>query len=118
MFLVNSNPSEIKEFMTMAIEGNVAPNFAHFRTEIPNIQSSDLAISDFKEEEGIFFASVFRDRFSPNVSGTYDQRMFKGDTMRSIWCKVWIQFDGNSDPLKLRAVNVGYKASLGHNTIQ
>lgn len=116
MFLINNEPSKVKEFMNMIVEGNLMPDFVHCRTELPNIQSTDLEDTDFSTREGVFYAYIKRDRLSPNVSGSYNLKMNTGDKMRGQWLKVMLQFDGTGI-LQLRFVNVGYKLSSGHSKI-
>lgn len=115
-FIINNEPSKIKEYITMAVEGNVKPDFVHFRTETPNVQSSDLEDTDFVGKEGVFYTYIKRDRLSPNVSGSYLLKQNIGDKLRGPWLKVYMQFEG-SELLQLRFVNIDYKISSGHTKI-
>jgi hypothetical protein len=116
MFLLNADPSKIKEYSTMAIEGNIKPDFVHLQTETPNLQRTDLRADDFIGKEGVFYTYIKRDRLSPNVTGSYLLKQNIGDKMRGPWIKVMLQFEG-SELLQFRFVNIDFKMSAGHTKI-
>jgi len=117
-------PSAIKTWLNIAIESNIAPTYTHFRTEFPAdntggslYQSSDLVQSDYRMRENrVFEAAILRDRTSPNVSGTADQKLLTGDKMRGAWVYVMLEWDTNS-LLQIRFINVGHSKVAGHNNI-
>jgi len=92
MFAVNKNPSAIKIILSASLEGNLRPSFTHFRSEVPYEQSSDLVKGDYVDREGQFYAGLFRDRLSPNVPGTPDQKMMTGDRMRTAALRSMMEF--------------------------
>lgn len=115
-FILNEEPNIVKEFLTLSIEGNALPDFAHFRTERPNVQSSDSqSQSEFTTREGVFYLDLKRDRLSPNTTGSFDVKLYKGDKMRGQWLKVYCKFETNS-LIQIRFFNVGYTKSLGGTT--
>jgi hypothetical protein len=113
MFAINAEPSKPKVLSAISVEANVSPDYVHFRTEYPDIQSSDFVTADFTEKEGIFYASALRDRLSPNSAGTYDEKLFTGDKLRGTYVYVLIEF-WTSSIVQLKAVNVSFVDSIGH----
>lgn len=124
-FVVNSNPSAIKDIRVVGIEGNTIPNFSVFYSEYPNIQISDLANTDtdiqgnllWQNKEGVQYASVLRDRLSPNVSGTADEKLRTGDLILSAYTFVMLEWREYSNKLIINFVNISYEVSRGHNLI-
>lgn len=113
-FIVNEEPNIVKQFLTLSVEGNMEPTFCVLLTEIPNVQITDITDS-WVNREGILYAPILRDRLSPNVSGTYDAKLFTGDRLRSNWCKVYIEFTTN-ELLQVRFFNCGAMKDAGHKT--
>ncbi len=110
-FIVNEESQYVKEFITLNVEGNLQPTFVMLLTEKPNLQVSDIS-SDSDEwlvREGIQYAKrgIQRDRLSPNVSGTFDAKLYTGDKMRGNWCKILIKFD-TRQLLQIRFLNIEY----------
>jgi hypothetical protein len=113
-FIVNELPNVIKEFLSLSVEGNQTPTFTHLRCSTPNVQSSDL-ISEWVLREGVRNTPILRDRLSPNTTGTYDEKLFKGDRMRGNWLYVWTEFD-TIEQLQIRYFNVIFAKSSGNKT--
>jgi hypothetical protein len=104
-----------KIYESVSIEGDT-PDIVHVRTEVPYVQSSDLRASDFVNKEGVKYAPVLRDRLSPNVSGTFDQKVFTGDVMRGEVALFQGVFLAPSTNKLWKFVNLGFIPSRGHNT--
>jgi len=113
MFVVNSQPEFVKIMEAIAIESDVTPNFVHFRTELPNIQSTDLIEGEFKILEGNQYADIRRDKLSPNTPGEYSDKLIKGDPVRGTYALVMVEFEGATD-FEIRFINVRYLQSSGH----
>jgi hypothetical protein len=115
---------DIKAYESVSIEGNT-PDIFHTRTEVPNIQSSDLRgaalndqtkmAGDFRVNEGVNYAPVLRDRLSPNASGTFDQKIYTGDVMRGENALFQGVFSSPSSKKYLNFVSIGFIPSRGHN---
>lgn len=116
MFVANAKPNKPKVYTNIAIEANMAPVSAVFYSTDPYEQITDLVASDFKEKEGVWYANLWRDRLSPNVTGTAVEKMYKGDKIRSSALKVQLEFATNVKKLQLKFVNIGYHESKGHST--
>jgi hypothetical protein len=114
MFLSNSNPTKLKIFSNIAIEGNMAPKRCIFYALNPNMQITDLYAEDFVLKEGTFYAEILRDRLSPNVVGTAEERMYIGDKIRAYALMCQIEFDTTVEKLQLKMVNIGHHIAAGH----
>lgn len=113
-FACNQTPSAVKNFKSVAIESNAEPSWLHMRTEFPNVQSTELVQGEFTDKEGIWYASLFRDRLSPNASGSLDQIMINGDPMTGQYLLCRLEFSEAGDQLNFRFANVYYDQSEGH----
>lgn len=116
MFLSNLEPNKPKVYSNIAVEANMAPVRAIFYSTDPYEQITDLVESDFILKEGVYYANIWRDRLSPNTTGTPDQKMYKGDKIRSSALKVQLEFATDEKKLQLKFVNIGYHISKGHST--
>lgn len=108
----NEAGNSIKSYDTVAIEGD-CPDRVHVRTETPFVQSSDLIAGDFVDHEGVKYSSIYRDRLSPNATGTPEQRLFTGDKMRGEIAKFAIYFDRPSTKKEIKFVNINFDQSKG-----
>lgn len=109
----NEAGNTIKTFESMAIEGD-QPDHVHIRTEVPYEQSSDLISTDFKNNEGVLYASIYRDRLSPNVLGTPENKLYKGDKMRGEIGKFAIIYKAPTTLKQLKFVSINFIPSKGH----
>lgn len=109
----NEAGNTIKTFESIAIEGDL-PDHVHVRTEAPYEQSSDLIASDFRNNEGVLYASIFRDRLSPNVEGTPENKLYKGDKMRGEIGKFSIIYKAPTTLKQLKFVSINFIPSKGH----
>ena len=128
-------PSAVKVFHSLAIEGDTPPSFAHFRTEgkymdrnssgdvLSNptyseyIQSSDLSDYEFRQLEGVYYASILRDRLEPAPASydatTYDSNMITGQKLINQFMLFTLEFD-NTSKLKVRFADIGFNVQRGH----
>lgn len=114
MFTCNQNPSEVKTIKAIGLEADATPTWTHIRTEWPNVQSTELLNTEYTDKEGRYYASLFRDRLSPNTSGSVDVKMLGGDVMRGQYVLVNIEFAGAGSQLNLRFATIYYNQSYGH----
>jgi hypothetical protein len=113
-YISNQEPSNVKVWTSVAIEGNALPSLTEFSNELPYVQFTDLLVSDFTKKEGVFYATLFRDKNSPNVASG-QSALLTGDKMRSQTLKVHLKFTSTTDEVILKHVNIIYKDSSGHN---
>jgi len=105
-----------KAYLSVSVEGS-KPDLVHSRTEVPNVQSSDIRGNEFFIKEGVNYAPLMRDRLSPNVSGGYDQKIMQGDPVRGEIGKFQVNYSLPTNPKDLKLFNIGFIISRGHNTI-
>lgn len=111
-FPINEGGNTIKFLDNIAIEGNT-PDRVHIRTEVPYVQSSDLVKDDFRLIEGVNYSSIYRDRLSPNTSGTVTDKLYKGDSMIGEIGKMMLVYTQPSTMKELKFVNVAITPSSG-----
>lgn len=107
--------SEIKTYMSIGVEGE-KPDIAHIRTEVPNVQSSDLRSADFEVKEGVNYSPIYMDRLSPNATGTPEQRLLKGDRIRGEVGLFHIIFTNPTVAKVVKFFSVVFNPSRGHDS--
>jgi hypothetical protein len=91
------------------VESDVAP-YVHIRTELPYVQSTDIAPSEFKRFDSVWYGEVKRDRLTPGFD-TPEEGLISGDVVRGQFIKCYISF---SDKFTLRFVNLELQKDRGH----
>lgn len=105
----------IKSYDTVAVEGDV-PDRIHVRTEVPNVQSSDLVKADFKSLEGAWYAPLYRDRLSPNTGSTTPEvNLYTGDKIRGELAKFMLVYTQPTSIKQLKLFNINFDASRGQS---
>jgi len=115
-FIINEEPNIEKQYLTLSVEGNgFEPSWVHHRTELPNVQSTDC--EEWENRSGVLYEAngILRDRLSPNVSGTFDEKLFTGDKMLGQWMKVYVEFE-TRELIQIRFFNVGAVVYNGQKT--
>lgn len=111
----NEAGNSIKSYDSIAIEGSV-PDKVHIRTEVPNLQSSDLVKSDFKSIEGTWYSPLYRDRLSPNTgSSDYTVNLYKGDKIRGEIAKFQVVYTQPTSMKQLKFVDINFDPSRGQS---
>lgn len=117
----NLNASALKVLNNISLESSVAPDFTVAMTNYPNVQITDLktnlAGSDYRNQEGVFYADFFRDRLSPNTTGTADEKLYKGDSLTDFSIFVMAEFQQYSQLAWVAFLDIGYSLSRGHKSI-
>jgi hypothetical protein len=101
----------------IVMESSVAPDFTVVYTTLPNTQITDLINTDYVNQEGILYARLFRDRLSPNATGTPDQKLMTGDILISQIPQIMAEFQQYSSIIYINFVDVGFNLSRGQNFI-
>lgn len=112
-FVSNQPPNVVKRYQGISLETDEAPSYVHIRTEIPDVQSSDLVELEFSNLEGIPYASFRKDGLSPNISGTRLNKQARGDDMIGRYAKIFVEFAKNRT-FVTRMVNIISRPSSGH----
>ncbi len=110
---VNEAPNNIKIFHAFSIEGDRAPSTTYLETRHPNNQITNMVTADCELKEGVYYAPIYRDRISPNVSGSNDEKMFTGDKMRGN-VGFFTNYFTTPSAFTIRFINVNVKNSSGH----
>lgn len=113
----NTNPSVIADLFNIALECNLIPNYSVAYTKLPDEQITDLVESDYVNKEGVQVAEWFRDRLSPNQTGTAEDKMYKGDVFKSNVPLIQLEFSIYDKQLILFSINLGFEVSIGNNQI-
>lgn len=112
--IINEEPNIVKQYLSLSIEGNAQPSWTHIRTESYNVQSSDI-VDEWVSRENVLYSPILRDRLSPNVTGSFDDKLFTGDRMKGAWAKIYVEWTTNQ-LLQIRFITAGAIKALGHNT--
>jgi hypothetical protein len=64
----------------------------------------------------MLYSEIFRDRVSPNATGTADEKMYTGDKMRGQYANMSLVWATPSN-FVIRFVNANVKDSIGHNKL-
>lgn len=85
-FISNAEPSELKNYQSIALDSNYPMNVAIITYSIngKTNQSSSLLYTDFRERESEFDAAFLRDANTPNVTNP----LIEGDTMKGKEAKI------------------------------
>lgn len=116
-WVVNQPMSGLKDMAEVTLEGSQAPDYTVVYTTLPNTQITDLTSSDYVNQEGIFYGKLFRDRLSPNATGTADEKMMTGDVILSQIPQIMAEFQCYSSIFYINFVDVGFNLSRGQNFI-
>jgi hypothetical protein len=113
----NLNPSLMKDLFNIAVESNVVPDFTVAMANYPNEQITDLTADDYTDQEGVFYAVFYRDRLSPNVSGTPENKMYFGDVLKDYAIFLMLEFQQYDNLIYINFVDIGYQPSKGQRQI-
>lgn len=115
---IKEAPSAIKDVFDIAIEGNVAPDFSVLYSEYPWIQISDLTVDNYRELEGVFYASWFRDRLSVNTgTPNPDENLYKGNIVKSAYPFAMFEFQQYANLMYINFIQIGFAISRGTQII-
>ena len=93
------------------------PDYVHFRTESPNVQSSDLVGDEFRSWENVWYAGILRDRLTPDMPNeTVISRLHFGDNMRGPALRVLLEWNTGTAQanIQLKFANLTYIDSQGY----
>jgi hypothetical protein len=117
--VANVNMSLLKDLANISIEGSVTPNYTVAMANYPNEQITDLSSTDeaWEYQQGNLYAEFYRDRLSPNVSGTAIDKMYSGDQLTDIAIFWMIEIQAYTELVWIDAVNIGWEISRGQKAI-
>lgn len=114
MFVSNGHPNMPKVYNSLSVESNLIPLFVYFYNNYPIQQSSDLEEIDFKELEGVWYASIYRNKLIPTQTGYTTDGLLTGEKMRNIAMMIMLEFESDVKQLNLMFANIGFTISRGH----
>lgn len=109
-------PKTPKIYNSISIEGNMRPTLTYLYNETPYQQSSDLVDYDYRPLEGVFYATIYRNKLIPTSSGYTTNGLLTGEKMRAAAMKIMLEFTVTNTPLELKFVNIIFSPSIGHKT--
>lgn len=114
MFTSNILSQVPKVYDNFVVESNLMPSFVYFYNDFPYIQTSDLADTDFKQLEGIWYANILRNKIVPTATGFTTDGLLTSEVMRNTNMYVEADFYPDTNPLQLRLLQLGMSISKGH----
>jgi hypothetical protein len=119
MFVCNQEPTVPKVYNNISIESNnglLLPSLTYFLSEVPYVQTSDLLDFQWKNLEGVLYATIMRNKIVPTAIGYNTNGLLSAEKMRTHVLRVMLEFSVTTTPLQLRIVQVGFETSRGHTT--
>lgn len=115
MMVYNKEPNIPKLYNSIKVEANIIPNITYFRSESPYIQGSDLMDFDYTNLEGLYYATIYRNKIQPTATGYNTDGLLTGEKIKTYALKTLIRFNiVNNVPVQLRFVTLNYILSKGH----
>jgi uncharacterized protein (TIGR02145 family) len=114
MFTSNVLAQVPKVYDNFLSESNIIPNFVYFYNDYPNLQTSDLESVDFANVEGIFYASILRNKVVETNTGDVYTGLLTGEVMRNTNMYVLVRYSPTTNPLQLRLLQLSTSISSGH----
>ena len=111
--VLNANPGGVKIMDSISVESNNAPTHVYIQNLRPYIQQTDIAGSEFRSKEGVFYAPVLRDRLT-NGGTDYLTNLVTGEKIRGQYIQFALVMDYPDDDFEVNAINVKYTLSSGH----
>jgi hypothetical protein len=119
MFVANNEPTVPKVYNNISIESNsgtLLPSLTYFRSEVPYVQASDLMDFDYRNLEGVLYATLYRNKIVPTAIGYNTDGLLTAEKIRTHVLRVMLEYSVTATPLQLRIVNMGFDISRGHTT--
>jgi len=127
MCVSNAIPSQPKTYNAIAVESNIVPSYVLFYNQYPYEQESDLVDYDFRNMEGIWNATLYRNILQPTATGFDADGRLTGERMRNTNMFIMLEFtvataQGFHSPstslaLGLKFLNINFTVSLGNTNV-
>ena len=112
-FVGNIGIGMVKTLKWISIQAAQPPSRVYIEGVTGEEKATDLSFVEFVLKEDIYYASIRRDRASPNGLNCV-QNIIKGFHMRDQAFKIGIEFTDLSVPINMKTVTIGYNVSHGH----
>jgi hypothetical protein len=114
MGVSNMQPDIPKVYNNVAVQSNLCPTFVYFYNQYPYQQASDLVDFDFTQLEGIWYATLYRNKLVPNATGFTSDGLLTAEKMRGVTMAIMLEFTVASIFLELKFLDIGFTISRGH----
>lgn len=114
MAIFNKEGTIPKVYNAVKVEGNLIPALTYFRSESPYIQASDLVDYDFTNYEGMYYATLYRNKLIPTATGYETTGLLTAEKVRTNALRVMAEFAITDTPVQLRYLTMEYILSKGH----
>lgn len=114
MGVSNISPTIPKSYNNISVESNICPTFVYVYNNYPYQQSSDLVDYDFKELEGIWYATFYRNKLQPTATGFTSDGLLTGEKLRNVAMFILMEFSEYNNPIEFKFLNIGFTISEGH----
>lgn len=118
MFVSNQEPLTPKVYDAIEIQANMKPTLTYFYNNDPYEQVTDLVDYDYRDLEGLFYSTIYRNKLIPTASGYSTNGLLTAEKIRGKTIFVMFEFVDGGEPLELEFVQLKYSLSKGHNKIQ
>jgi hypothetical protein len=113
----NQPLSSIKDVVGITVEGSVIPDYSVCYSVYPWEQITDLINEDYRNQEGVMYSSLFRDRLSPNVVGSADVKLYYGDIVKSKTPLIMVEFQQYTNLVYISFIDIDFAESYGQTKI-
>lgn len=117
MCVSNMEPASTKIYNNIAVRATTKPYFVYFYNNYPLQQSSELVdyAPTWRQSEGVWYATLFRNKLVPNATGFTTNGILTGDKLRSETMFVMLEWNvTKQNPLQLKFISLGFIISRGH----
>jgi hypothetical protein len=114
MCVANMQGNMPKVFNNIMVEGNLKPDFVYFYNNYPYTQTSDLLDIDFRDYEGVFNATILRNKIIPTSSGFTTDGLLTAEKLRNVAMYCMLQWNEANTQLQLKFVTFGFALSHGY----
>ena len=112
-FIGNLGIGMVKTLKWISTQAAQPPSRVYVEGVTGELKATDLSFFEFSLKEDVYYASIRRDRASPNGLNSFEN-IIKGFPMRDQAFKIGIEFRDLSIPIDMKAVTIGYNVSHGH----
>lgn len=114
MYVPNIEPTMPKSYNAIGVRSNIVPLFTVLYNLYPYQQLTDLLDYDYRDIEGIWYATFRRNIMQPTATGYTATSLLTGEKMRGVTMMVMLEFSVNTVPLELKFIDIDFSISHGH----
>jgi len=114
MYVPNIEPTMPKSYNAIGVRSNIVPLFTVLYNLYPYQQLTDLLDYDYRDIEGIWYATFRRNIMQPTATGYTATSLLTGEKMRGVTMMAMLEFSVNTVPLELKFIDIDFSISHGH----